>query len=79
MLQVRCNAEATLSFMDSHIKEAHVPMDKQSHLFTDLHPATKYLCSISASSRAGIGTATNIVVWTQSSGNYLDYSNFIMS
>ncbi|XP_076079958.1 receptor-type tyrosine-protein phosphatase mu-like isoform X1 [Mytilus galloprovincialis] len=64
---VRCKAEATLSFMDSHIKEAHVPMDKQSHLFTDLHPATKYLCSISASSRAGIGTATNIVVWTQSS------------
>ncbi|XP_052095461.1 receptor-type tyrosine-protein phosphatase mu-like isoform X2 [Mytilus californianus] len=64
---VRCKAEATLSFMDMHIKEAHVPMDKQSHLFNDLHPATKYLCSISASSRAGIGTATNIVVWTQSS------------
>ncbi|CAC5399545.1 PTPRM [Mytilus coruscus] len=64
---VRCKAEATLSFMDAHIKEVHVPMDKQSHLFNDLHPATKYLCSISASSRAGIGTATNIVVWTQSS------------
>ncbi|XP_071143236.1 receptor-type tyrosine-protein phosphatase kappa-like isoform X5 [Mytilus edulis] len=64
---VRCKADATLSFMDAHIKEAHVPMDKQSHLFTDLHPATKYLCSISASSRAGIGTATNILVWTQSS------------
>ncbi|XP_063401743.1 receptor-type tyrosine-protein phosphatase kappa-like isoform X3 [Mytilus trossulus] len=64
---IRCKAEATLSFRDAHIKEAHVPMDKQSHLFTDLHPATKYLCSISASSRAGIGTATNIVVWTQSS------------
>lgn len=64
---VRCKAEATLSFMENHVKEAQVPPDKLLHQFRDLHPATKYICSVSASTRSGLGNTTNIVVWTQSS------------
>lgn len=54
--------------MDSHIKEAQVAVHKMIHTFSGLHPATKYMCSISANVRSGAGPLTNIVVWTQSSG-----------
>lgn len=70
LFQVRCKAEATLTFMDNHVKEAQVPSNKLTHQFGHLHPATKYICSVAASTRSGLGTAANRVVWTQSSGKH---------
>jgi hypothetical protein len=56
--------------MDNHVKEAQVPSNKLTHQFGHLHPATKYICSVAASTRSGLGTAANRLVWTQSSGKH---------